>query len=63
MDFWFNLEEYDYEVCLRVFFGQLYIDEEFFLWVVMGKDYNWKFLEWKCLKVSVSYSYYIKLLQ
>lgn len=60
MDFRSNPEEYDYEVRPRVSPGQLYTDEEFPLWVAMGKDHNRKPLEWKRPKVSVSYSYYIK---
>nr|XP_034308923.1 calpain-8-like [Crassostrea gigas]XP_034308924.1 calpain-8-like [Crassostrea gigas]XP_034308925.1 calpain-8-like [Crassostrea gigas] len=47
MDFRSNPEEYEYEVRPRVSPGQLYTDEEFPLWVAMGKDHNRKPLEWK----------------
>lgn len=59
MDFRSNPEEHDYEVRPRVSPGQLYTDEEFPLWVAMGKDPNRKTLEWKRPRVSVSYSYYL----
>lgn len=47
IDFRSNPEEYDYEVRPKVSPGQWYTDEEFPLWIAMGKDYNRQSLEWK----------------